>query len=404
MTFKHAKFEDSVIMRSLERVAREKGMIKEEPLQKTASTHLDLSPTDSLMENILTLCAGLRQSGLNKYADELETNYLSYKRATNELYQTDPNAGEKEIETAHPKGSHKLEGVAGDDLAVVEDILDRHLKMLDVVNKKPTGKLASSSEVLSAVKKALGQAVAPTAPVVPEVLGDPDALVESAIAKLNSSINTIASQSDIGRGVNYMKSYVKDIKTLSRDLNVKNIMEMRRIAGKILDYASTGNHGVFRRYFESWYNWMGASISDKYDAVQEGVGNLFGGGFEMEPGALKGALDGISDAIKTFGKAIRALSEPAKATTAPAPAPVVNKILSEIKAAQMALAGIGGLINAERRKADPVEVAEADKWFKGTTEDLSNLEKNYANMSPEDAHAILQKITVDFPAVKKDWS
>ena len=128
MTFKHAKFEDSVIMRSLERVAREKGMIKEEPLQKTASTHLNLSPSDSLMENILNLCAGLRASGFSKYADELETNYLTYKRATNELYQTDAKAGEKEVQTAHPDGSHKLEGVLGDDLAVVEDILDRHLR------------------------------------------------------------------------------------------------------------------------------------------------------------------------------------------------------------------------------------------------------------------------------------
>jgi len=182
MTFKHAKFEDSVIMRSLERVAREKGMIKDEPLQKTASTNLNLSPSDSLMESILNLCAGLRVSGFSKYADELETNYLAYKRATNELYQTDEKAGEKEVQTAHPDGSHKLEGVLGDDLAVVEDILDRHLKMLEVVDKKPHGKLESSAEVLSAVKKALGQDAAPTAPVAPKT---PEALVSAGVDKMS---------------------------------------------------------------------------------------------------------------------------------------------------------------------------------------------------------------------------
>lgn len=408
MTFKHAKFEDSVIMRSLEKVAREKGLIKDAPIQKTAAVQIDLKPSDSLMQNILTLCAGLRAQGFDKHANELEVNFLAYKQASNALYDTDPKAGEKQIRDAHPKGSHKLEGVEGGDLAVVETVIDEHIKLLDIVNKKPTGKLASSSDVLSAVKKVLGQAVAPPAPVAPEALGDPDALVELAIGKLNSSINAIASQSDIGRGVNYMRSYVKDIKNLSRDLNVKNVMEMRRVAGKILDYASTGNHGVFRRYFESWLNWVGASIGDKYDAVLEGAGNIFGGGFEMEPASLKSALDGIADAIKTFGKAIRVLSEPAKAPVAPAPpaAPpsATNKILSDIKAAQMALAGISGLVNAERRKADPTEVKNVDQWLRDTTEDLSNLEKNHAKMSPEDASAALQKITADFPAVKKDWS
>lgn len=348
MTFKHAKFEDSVIMRSLEKVAREKGMIKDEPMQKQASA-TDLKPSNNLMVNILNLCAGLRASGFDKYASELETNFLNYKQATNSLYETDPKAGEKEIETAHPDGSHKLDGVAGD--ATVETIIDKHLKMLEVSNKDPNGKLESSASVLRAVKKALGQVATPAAPVAPEVLGDPDALVQSAINKLNESINSIATQSNIGRGVNFMKSYVRDIVNLSRDLNVKNVMEMRRLATKILEFASSGNHGVFRRYFESWWNWAGASISDKYDAIQEAAGNIFGGGFEMEPAALKSALDGMSDAIKIFGKTIRVLSEPKKPAI-----PVATK---------------------EEPKTAPVAAAsETEKTLKGY-DDASNLIKLY---------------------------
>lgn len=158
MTFKHVKFEDSAIMRSLEKVAREKGMVKDEPLNKTASVvnPLDLKVSYNLMENVLKLCAGLRASGLDKHANELESNYLSYKQA-NTLYETSKEKGEDLIHDAHPEGSHKIEDILGDDLAVVEDILDRHVKMVLVVEKKPTGKLASSKSVINAVKNVFAQ-------------------------------------------------------------------------------------------------------------------------------------------------------------------------------------------------------------------------------------------------------
>ena len=55
MSFKHVKFEDSPIMRSLEKVARERGLVKPEPpLQKSPALakKADLTPTANLMENI----------------------------------------------------------------------------------------------------------------------------------------------------------------------------------------------------------------------------------------------------------------------------------------------------------------------------------------------------------------
>ena len=58
------------------------------------------------------------------------------------------------IEAAHPEGGHQMENVEGD--AYVEDILEKHLKMLDVADQSPKGKLASSKGVLDAVKVALG--------------------------------------------------------------------------------------------------------------------------------------------------------------------------------------------------------------------------------------------------------
>lgn len=155
MTFKHTKFEDSATMRSLEKLAKDKGLVKSEPITKTASTQLDLSPSDSLTENVMKLCAGLKSAGFNKYADELESKYINYKHAQT-LYEVNKEKGEDLVDAAHPQGSHKLEGVEGEE-ATVETIIDQNLKMLKVVEKTPHGKLSSSSDVINAVKKALGQ-------------------------------------------------------------------------------------------------------------------------------------------------------------------------------------------------------------------------------------------------------
>jgi hypothetical protein len=79
---------------------------------------------------------------------------MEYKRASS-LYQTSKETGEDVVDQAHPKGSHEISNVEGD--AVVETILDQHLKILTVVNKKPTGKLANNLDILKAVKKVLAQ-------------------------------------------------------------------------------------------------------------------------------------------------------------------------------------------------------------------------------------------------------
>lgn len=160
MTFKHTKFEDSPIMRSLEKVAQEKGLIKADSIQKNAFTKADIIPNTNLMNNILKLCAGLRSKGFDKYADDLEVKLLNYKQAQT-MYETSKETGEDLIQAAHPKGSHKLENVDSKE-ATVEDILDVHLKMTEVVGKRPTGKLSTAAGI-KAIKKALGQEADPNA-------------------------------------------------------------------------------------------------------------------------------------------------------------------------------------------------------------------------------------------------
>jgi hypothetical protein len=156
MTFKHTKHWDSELSRSLEKVAISKGLIKPEPaIKKSAAVikQADTTPSSNLMENIFKLCAGMRSNGLIKEAVEVETNYLNYKSAQT-LYEAFKETGDDVIQQAHPDGSHKMEDIDSDE-ATFEDILDQHVKILQVMDKKPSGKLSSAAQVLRAVKMVL---------------------------------------------------------------------------------------------------------------------------------------------------------------------------------------------------------------------------------------------------------
>ena len=149
------KFEDSPTMRALEKVAKEKGLVKPEPLQKIAAKPLDLTPGENLMENIFKLCTGLRVKGFVKEASELEVKYLNYKQAQT-LYETSDEEGEDWVDAAHPDGSHRLVDVDGEE-AVVETIIDKHKKDLEIAEKEPSGELKDASQIIQAVRTVLGQ-------------------------------------------------------------------------------------------------------------------------------------------------------------------------------------------------------------------------------------------------------
>jgi len=192
MTFKHVKFEDSPTMRSLERVAKEKGLVKSEPMVKQAAKQEDLAPTADLMTNVLKLCDGLRKAGMDKYADEVETNFLNYKQAQT-LYETSKEKGEDLVHDAHPKGSHKLEGVEGEE-ATVEDIIDQHSKIEEVATKEPKATLASSLDILKAVKVALADdpGTGLTQPVIDWIQSS----FKNTQDAINESVNLVGINSD----------------------------------------------------------------------------------------------------------------------------------------------------------------------------------------------------------------
>ena len=110
-------------------------------LTKNAVKEADVVVMDriSFDENILKLCSGLRAKGFDKHADGIERKFLAYKTAANtHLYRAHDEDGEDLINAAHPDGDPNMgDGEHGD----VETILSKHKKIVDVIQKEPTGKL-----------------------------------------------------------------------------------------------------------------------------------------------------------------------------------------------------------------------------------------------------------------------
>lgn len=152
MTYKNIKFDESSIMRSLEKIAVKKGLIKPEEMTKVASAPKEdasLVPTENFEENILKLCSALRKSGYEKYAEEVESKFFVMKKAQ---YAVHDETGEDLINSAHPKGSAYLKGLEGE--AVFTTVIDKQKALQHMVSRKPTGKQASLKAAADMVKLA----------------------------------------------------------------------------------------------------------------------------------------------------------------------------------------------------------------------------------------------------------
>src|SRR5690606_32866087 len=79
-----------------------------------------------------------------KHAQDLEESIVAYKTAETHLYKVHEENGEDLLDFAHPEGDFKV-GDSKDGLGDVETNLSAHKKMVDVVNKTPTGKLAMAA-------------------------------------------------------------------------------------------------------------------------------------------------------------------------------------------------------------------------------------------------------------------
>jgi hypothetical protein len=376
MTFKHLKFEDSPVMRSLEKVAIEKGLVAPQFMIKQAQKQHDFSASMNLSENIIKLCDGLRSCGLESKAEELENNYLDYKKAQT-LYETPKETGEDLVHSAHPKGSHKLDGVEGD--SVIETIIDQHLQALKMIDKKPTGKLSTANEIIKSVKVVLSQDTTNEAQIV---------------ANLNKVLNIIQRIQVIAQG---------DISMPQFGWNV---------------------------YFEKVNAAIADSTIDKINKVKEYFNTLYG---RLKPGVIMGVTDDTWSVIQPlFGagnaaieRALIARQKVNEARSKDVAGDIVDSdkpervgvtvvdaygLSTSIKSALSTLNGYRAAINTD----DSLE--EADKntaltWISSRIAAINNIKVQYDSLENDEEKAIaaprmlenLRKITAKFNNFYQGW-
>lgn len=142
MTLKHIDFYDSPVMRELARQALKDGtvtpdvssIVKAAALKKNA-----FAPTGNLLNDMTNLAVGLRRIGLVSKAEVLESKILAHKVSI--------AAFDKLLTESHPEGDVEV-AESDDDYGVIETLESMHDKVLEVVNKKPTGKQAMVQDIL----------------------------------------------------------------------------------------------------------------------------------------------------------------------------------------------------------------------------------------------------------------
>jgi hypothetical protein len=363
MTFKHVKFEDSVVMRSLEKLAKEKGLVKEEPITKTASQKI--APTNNLTENVLTLCAGLRARGLTKAASDLESKFLALKHAQT-LYETSSEKGEDLVDAAHPKGSHKLEDVDGDE-AVFETIIDQHLKNMKMIEKTPTGKLASSKDVLRAVKRVFAQdAPAAAVPTQEQVMG-----YMRQAANIVQQINGL-TQSELTFSINpYVEAFTQyaqgsKIDDIEKAQGALNRLRSRLNPSGAFHYLTLGAGGLSK---------------DTWDRVQ-GLLNK-AGGLLTQAMTARNQINAAANAALEKGTDPNAPAPDAGAGGAPArqgTTVIMNEegknFMGQVNAFLGALKSWSVTVNNDPENSD-ADKSEANKWITDRTNELTSLRQQF---------------------------
>lgn len=280
MTYKNIKFDESAVMRSLEKLAISKGMIKEEPIKKTAAPKgLSLAPTENLEENILKLCSALRSSGFEKHAAEVEVNFFNLKRA--QSYDVHGETGEDLLNQAHPEGSHQMKDLDGDCL--VETLQDRQKAIQKIIAKQPTGKLAATREIAGLVKSAGKFEKQDAVNAIKIILGQANTrvTVESIQGPLKNSVtilNTAMSLTEKIGGIteavmHFLKSRQQEVANASdKAENTFDILSSKDIDNAINAVKSIQESLTPNTLHKILPSWMNKGISED-DSVWDQVNN-----------------------------------------------------------------------------------------------------------------------------------
>lgn len=382
MTFKHGKFEDSATMRSLIKVAEQKGWVTSEPLKKTASESIDLSPTSSLTENVLKLCAGLRQSGMHKYADEVEKNFFNYKRAS-DIYDVSGEEGKDLVDAAHPDGSHKMEGMEGD--AVIETILDQHLKDKEMVEKKPSGKLADAASILRAVKVVLA--------------GPEEDKLAALMDMVRRRAQTIATLTESELTVSW-SGFSEGIAQYSQNPTIDNLKKIQNIMSKQTSRLKPGI--AFGVSEDTW-----AKVAPQINSINNAVSQALTIRMQMQEAAGQRLLG--DEGVEKKEAPGEGDAKPRTGTDA---YPEATKLSSALEKSLGTLRGFKASVNSDPDLKDkPEDKAAATAWIDNKIQQINVIKSQLTGVIGTDESnniapsllITLQKITSEFPAFQKEW-
>jgi DNA-binding ferritin-like protein len=380
---KHTKHWDSELSRSLEKVALAKGLIKPDPIQKQASLDkqtLDLSPSRDLMNNVFKLCQGLRAEGLIKEASEVETYYLNYKQAQT-LYQAHTETGEDVVHSAHPKGSHHLVDVSGDE-ATVEDILDKHKKIVKMIEKTPTGKLSSASDILQAVKIALG--------------GNPDAdailqEIKSILATVKKNITQVlaTAQPDISYPNFWLASEQLDILTdPDGDASMANVGVAFPLTGTKVATTSTDGLKKLKAFI--------ASLQFRFKPGL--VMGVTGDNWELIKDTLETTKSLVDTAIDKQAERVQLIKKNQPGSTI---TPILNSTSSPLAQALAQIPSLKSQITAWKSNQRVATNPEALTWIDNELKDLDALMTTYQGQTVDKLPALQQALSTEIDAIKQ---
>lgn len=355
MSLKHLKFDESFTMRSFEKLAQEKDLIKNDPIKKEASKKLDLSASNNLSDNILKLIAGLNQNGFNKYAEELRNSFLVFKEAQS-LYGVNKETGEDVVNQAHPKGSPDISDVEGD--ATVETVLDQHNKILEIINKKTTGKFANNKQIIDAVKLVFASAKDEVKDFLEKAVNYFSQAVSKGL-QLDQLMET--NVESILKNLNEAKQIFNSKKDTSLDFTRDDILKIEKCVGSAYQTFKPGVFGGLDD-LKAWKD-----ISTLLSYAQGQLENAK----KLSLSIMLGNADKDESAKKTQElKAVNVESDP-----------LLVKIQSQINR----LNGFESIINSQfqSKKITEEQKNESIKWIRDAISELNSTRERLETISPE---------------------
>lgn len=300
------KFEQSEVLRELERQAVKKGFFdptEKEIVQHAAKQIKKIEPTGNLFVDLCILADGLQARGYVKQANELAKKIALYKTAEVHMYRAIDEDGEDLLDFAHPDGDADL--VDAGDLGKVETLGNIAKKIREVALKSPSGKL-SISKAASLVKQAQDEELAGMLP--PELKDTVQAGLDT-ILKASSAlfVSDEYQKKIVFTEENLKQSQFKNLylKYLKNDKNLKDSLDNYLFVKATVGILTPDRIILWLKSdpnkLASCENQLGISIQQRYltgvtqtmaGAIGGGIGSGIGAPMALPLGGIPGAMVG----------------------------------------------------------------------------------------------------------------